>query len=290
MQTLPATLDIPQTYTLDRKAPEDLDQATLELVRRMDQEVEAGRHPASITLIWKDATLKLEARSWLLYKQGQLDLAGLGGRLSVQSGSEPLKPRGETAEGLRSLPLPGGWKAGLAGCGCLGFLILVVGIVLLMVRRSRKNRNKRVSAPARPAPQKPASPPPIPQVPAAVPPPPPIPSPMPPPVPSPQPPPIPAASLALVFLTGSRAGQSVELGLQPGFSLRVGRDADNDLVLEDGSVSRHHAILQAQEGRLVLSDLASSNGTFHQDHRLQGPVVLSAGDLVRFGQIQARIR
>jgi hypothetical protein len=43
--------------------------------------------------------------------------------------------------------------------------------------------------------------------------------------------------------------------------LTIGRDRDNDLVLGDPRVSRRHARIQARQGRLVLSDLDSRNGT-----------------------------
>jgi FHA domain len=302
-------LDIPQTYTLERKAPEDMDQATLELVKRMDQEVEAGRHPASITLIWKDASLKLDAASWRQFKDGKLDLATLGGRLAVQNGSDPLKPGGETTS------LSGkdsgfnfqmtGWKAGLAGCGCLFFFLAAVLIVVMIIRKSRRKSARMAAEQAVPGankrvPMPPQLPPPVPQAQRQVPVPPPLPSqspsvPQPPPIPAPiaapLPPPVVALPVlpetqALVILTGSKAGQTIELT----GALRIGREADNDLMLDDPSISRHHALIQNQGSDFVLSDLASSNGTLHKGVRIQAPVLLASGDLVQFGQIQARIR
>ncbi|MGD9951122.1 MAG: adenylate/guanylate cyclase domain-containing protein [Burkholderiales bacterium] len=46
-----------------------------------------------------------------------------------------------------------------------------------------------------------------------------------------------------------------------GGALRIGRDKDNDLVVESHFASRHHARLYAREGHFVLQDL-SSNGTY----------------------------
>lgn len=45
-----------------------------------------------------------------------------------------------------------------------------------------------------------------------------------------------------------------------GFSLRVGR-RDADLVLDEASVSREHALIEGRPGAITLSDLGSSNGT-----------------------------
>lgn len=45
------------------------------------------------------------------------------------------------------------------------------------------------------------------------------------------------------------------------FPVRVGRNALNDLVIEDGFVSQFHLVLENHENRLYLRDLGSTNGT-----------------------------
>lgn len=44
--------------------------------------------------------------------------------------------------------------------------------------------------------------------------------------------------------------------------LAIGRDADNDIVLRGRTVSRHHAVLTFAEGRWLIEDRGSANGTF----------------------------
>jgi hypothetical protein len=44
--------------------------------------------------------------------------------------------------------------------------------------------------------------------------------------------------------------------------LRIGRNDDNDVVVIDGRVSRHHARVVADGGSFAIEDLHSSNGTF----------------------------
>jgi pSer/pThr/pTyr-binding forkhead associated (FHA) protein len=64
----------------------------------------------------------------------------------------------------------------------------------------------------------------------------------------------------------------------------VGRDPSAGLVLDDESVSRMHARLDAGDGRLAVTDLKSRNGTFVNDR----PVLqsdLAPGDEVRFGDV-----
>jgi hypothetical protein len=67
-----------------------------------------------------------------------------------------------------------------------------------------------------------------------------------------------------------------------GTSLTVGRAADNDLVLPDSRVSRHHARLSGRRGTLVYSDLGSTNGS-----RVNGvavsELVLGEGDRIEIG-------
>lgn len=45
----------------------------------------------------------------------------------------------------------------------------------------------------------------------------------------------------------------------------IGRSGDNDLVVSDRSVSRHHAELHVDHGRFHLVDLGSTNGTYVRD-------------------------
>ncbi len=69
-----------------------------------------------------------------------------------------------------------------------------------------------------------------------------------------------------------------------GPSITIGRAADNDIVIDDNTVSRHHARLDMQASTYILTDLGSANGTWVNGRRLSAPVVLQAGDSIRFGE------
>lgn len=64
----------------------------------------------------------------------------------------------------------------------------------------------------------------------------------------------------------------------------IGRRADQDIVLNDSSVSRAHARLESARGGVTLVDLASTNGTLVNGRRVGGArVLLRAGDRVQIG-------
>jgi hypothetical protein len=69
-------------------------------------------------------------------------------------------------------------------------------------------------------------------------------------------------------------------------SVRIGRQRDNDLVLEDTSVSRHHAeIRRARDGSLTLVDLDSLNGVFVNERQVKS-AALAEGDTVDVGDVR----
>lgn len=69
-------------------------------------------------------------------------------------------------------------------------------------------------------------------------------------------------------------------------ALCVGRLPDNELVVDDPSVSRRHAIVRWEHelGRCVVEDQGSRNGTWVNASSTRGhPTEVSDGDLVSFG-------
>ena len=66
--------------------------------------------------------------------------------------------------------------------------------------------------------------------------------------------------------------------------LTIGRDMNNDVVVNDAEVSRNHGRLTSQSGGYLIEDLASTNGTFVNGQRLIGPKLLNPGDVIGLGE------
>jgi SARP family transcriptional regulator, regulator of embCAB operon len=62
---------------------------------------------------------------------------------------------------------------------------------------------------------------------------------------------------------------------------RIGRLSDNDIVIDDGSVSRHHAVIIDTGTSFVVTDLRSANGVYVADQRVRGSMTLAHGDRIR---------
>lgn len=62
---------------------------------------------------------------------------------------------------------------------------------------------------------------------------------------------------------------------------RIGRLPDNEIVLLDANVSRHHAVIIDTGTRFTLADLRSANGVFVAQERIQAPTTLAPGDHIR---------
>lgn len=90
------------------------------------------------------------------------------------------------------------------------------------------------------------------------------------------------SSARLVVQAGPNAGQIITLGNTP---ITMGREALNDVAFNDPEVSRRHIRIIPQGYSYVIEDLNSTNGTFVNDQRLTAPVVLSAGDTIRLGEL-----
>ncbi len=67
--------------------------------------------------------------------------------------------------------------------------------------------------------------------------------------------------------------------------ITIGRGSDNDIIVPDGMVSRHHCqIKHDNNGCFYVVDFGSSNGTYVNGRRISGEYPLRWGDRVQVGQ------
>ncbi len=68
-----------------------------------------------------------------------------------------------------------------------------------------------------------------------------------------------------------------------GTATRIGRSSDNDIVLSDVKVSRHHAVITDNGTAFVITDLGSANGVRVCGQRIAPSAELFDGDRIRIG-------
>jgi pSer/pThr/pTyr-binding forkhead associated (FHA) protein len=88
-------------------------------------------------------------------------------------------------------------------------------------------------------------------------------------------------SYRLTVRQGPIPGKVIELAKDV---LVIGRDVNNDVVVNDAEVSRTHARLTLQGDGYLVEDLASTNGTFINGQRLTTPRLLRSGDMLGMGE------
>ena len=89
------------------------------------------------------------------------------------------------------------------------------------------------------------------------------------------------ADAFVVLVDGDMSSHSVNVPL-----FTIGRMGNNDLVLEDPSVSRHHAEIRcARDGSFAITDLESMNGIYVNGRRVRG-CALTDGDELEIGDVR----
>ena len=84
----------------------------------------------------------------------------------------------------------------------------------------------------------------------------------------------------LVIIYGDHAGREYRLGPK---RVLIGRTDQCDITINDSSVSRKHASIESKDGRFLLQDLKSKNGTL-VNGKFIDVYVLNHGDKIRIGR------
>lgn len=64
----------------------------------------------------------------------------------------------------------------------------------------------------------------------------------------------------------------------------LGRHLDNDIVIQEATISRSHAEIHISEGKFILKDLGSTGGTFVNGTKVS-EMVLHSGDSIMLSSV-----
>src|SRR3954464_9473587 len=71
--------------------------------------------------------------------------------------------------------------------------------------------------------------------------------------------------------------------------INVGRVQGNDLMLPKGNVSKRHARLLFRDGRVIVTDLKSTNGTYVNGRKIAQATIVREGDKIYVGDFVLRL-
>jgi hypothetical protein len=91
----------------------------------------------------------------------------------------------------------------------------------------------------------------------------------------------------LVITSGAKAGAEFPLGRD---EITIGRSSDSAIIIRDDYTSTHHARLMLWNGRWMLQDLDSTNGTFLNGSRVTVPTPIPLGATVKVGATTFELR
>lgn len=97
-----------------------------------------------------------------------------------------------------------------------------------------------------------------------------------------------SGKLKLSFVAGGKPVVR-EFTLEEGTRLSVGRTKENDIAIDDQSISKAHAsLLLNKEGSLIVADTGSTNGTFVRGERIAygKAIAIASGDPLMFGVVR----
>jgi pSer/pThr/pTyr-binding forkhead associated (FHA) protein len=91
----------------------------------------------------------------------------------------------------------------------------------------------------------------------------------------------------LVITSGQKAGAEFPLGRD---EITIGRSSDSAIIIRDDYTSTHHARLMLWNGRWMIQDLDSTNGTYLNGSRVTVPTPIPLGATVKVGATTFELR
>jgi hypothetical protein len=91
----------------------------------------------------------------------------------------------------------------------------------------------------------------------------------------------------LVITSGQKAGTEFPLGRD---EITIGRSSDSAIIIRDDYTSTHHARMMIWNGRWMIQDLDSTNGTYLDGARVTAPVPIPLGATIKVGATTFELR
>ena len=88
--------------------------------------------------------------------------------------------------------------------------------------------------------------------------------------------------MMLTVIVSEKGGGSKNVNSQK-TEINIGRVQGNDVVLPKGNVSKRHARIVAKDGKVILVDLQSTNGTYVNGRKISSPIVITPRDKIYIG-------
>jgi pSer/pThr/pTyr-binding forkhead associated (FHA) protein len=95
-----------------------------------------------------------------------------------------------------------------------------------------------------------------------------------------------AATQLVVVEPAEHRGRAYPIGQEA----TLGRAAGCQITVDDSFVSQLHARVFARDGRFLVEDLGSTNGTYLNRQKVAGPMVIARGDRMQVGNTVLELR
>src|SRR3954462_13376927 len=86
----------------------------------------------------------------------------------------------------------------------------------------------------------------------------------------------------MLITLAEKSGGSQQLSFEKN-EITIGRLAGNDIVLAKGNVSKYHSRIVAKDGKFIIVDMKSTNGTYVNGKKIAAPQVIKPSDKIYIG-------
>ena len=83
-------------------------------------------------------------------------------------------------------------------------------------------------------------------------------------------------------IIAEKGGEQRRLDFDKG-EVTIGRVQGNDIILPKGNVSKRHSRIVFKDGKFIVVDLKSTNGTYVNGRKISSPLVIKQTDKVYIG-------